>query len=68
MFRLEFEKLEKVWGVFILLIEEPLEDSEDSSEDYFDFEESSRHPDLEYDDQQPDEEGLTFSEYHVLEW
>jgi hypothetical protein len=30
--------------------------------------ESSRHPDLEYDDMQPDEDGLTFSEYHNLEW
>jgi hypothetical protein len=27
-----------------------------------------RHPDLEYDDMQPDEDGLTFSEYHNLEW
>lgn len=32
------------------------------------FCEFSRDPDLEYDDMQPDEDGLTFSEYHVLEW
>jgi hypothetical protein len=30
--------------------------------------ESSRYSDLEYDDMQPDEDGLTFSEYHNLEW
>ena len=30
--------------------------------------ESLRHPNLEYDDQEPDEDGLTFSSYHVLEW
>jgi hypothetical protein len=29
---------------------------------------SSRHPDLEYNDMQPNEDGLIFSEYHVLEW
>lgn len=29
---------------------------------------NSRQSDLEYDDMQPDEDGLTFSEYHVLEW
>ena len=55
------------------LIAEPLEDFENSSADYFeepefDFEGFGRHPDLEYDDQEPDEDGLTFSEYHVLEW
>jgi hypothetical protein len=27
-----------------------------------------RHSDLEYDDLQPDEDGLTFSDYHSLEW
>ncbi len=32
------------------------------------FCEFSRHPDLEYDDMQPDEDGLTFSKYHNLEW
>ena len=30
--------------------------------------ENSRHPDLEYDDQEPNEDGLGFSSYHVLEW
>jgi hypothetical protein len=30
--------------------------------------ENSRHPDLEYDDMQPDEDGLTLSEYHSHEW
>ena len=66
-------KLEKVWGIFMPLIAEPLEDFENSSEDYFeepefDFEGFGRHPDLEYDDQESDEDGLAFSEYHVLKW
>ena len=56
------------------LIAEPLEGFENSSEDYsfeepeFDYDRFDRHPNLEYDDQEPDEDGLTFSSYHVLEW
>jgi hypothetical protein len=48
--------------------------SEDSSmcncfeEPDCDFCEFSRYPDLEYDDTQPDEDGLIFSEYHSLKW
>jgi hypothetical protein len=55
-------------------VPELIEISENSSVcDFFeepdcDFCEFSRHPDLEYDDMQPDEDGLTFSEYHNLEW
>jgi hypothetical protein len=43
----------------------------DQSEEFYKpikLPENSRYPDLEYDDQQPDEDGLTFSEYHNLEW
>ena len=70
---LEFLKLEKVWGIFMPLIAEPLKDFENSSEDYFeklefDYDRFDRHPNLEYDDQEPDEDGLGFSSYHVLEW
>ncbi len=55
-------------------VPELIEISEDSSVDNWfeesccDFCEFSRHSDLEYDDMQPNEDGLTFSEYHNLEW
>lgn len=55
-------------------VSEIFEVSEDSSvDDWFEkpdcnFCEFSRRCDLEYDDMQPDEDGLTFSEYHNLEW
>jgi hypothetical protein len=60
--------------MFSTKVPELLGISEDSSvDDWFeepdcDFCEYSRHPDLEYDDMQPDEDGLTFSEYHNRKW
>jgi hypothetical protein len=60
--------------MFSTKVPELLGSSENSSVDncfeemYCDFCEFSRHPDLEYDDIQPNKDGLTFSEYHNLEW